>query len=489
MKKYKTPQDYRSQKDYILSECFNKSNRLIPHCKNKRFWEIRNSLEIYETLLKFQFEDFTENLYWFLNGIKERPICKVCGGDVKFTRLKDGYNDFCSQSCSSTGSSLKRKLTNLRRYGYEHVMQNPEKLKEREERQGRASTYQNHITNYEFYYKKDFIQKEFFLDGKFLLDRFMKFFNVSQSGANNHLKNLEIIYNKKSKNKSAGELEVLEFVKSIYDGEVKSGVRILDKDEKHKKGKEVDIYIPGLNLGIEYNGNYTHQFDKVGSDYHKNKTDLSEKIDINLIQIFENEWIQNKPIWKSVIANKIGINHRIYARKCSIKEISSKDSKTFLDNNHIQRNTNAKVKLGLFHGEDLMSVMTFSKSRYNKKIEWELIRFSSLKGVTVVGGASKLLKYFELNYKPKSIISYANRRWSDGNLYDKLGFSFSHFTKPNYFYFHNNNGELESRQKYMKHKLRSLDNYSDNKTEYEIMKENGFMKIYDSGNRVYIKTF
>jgi hypothetical protein len=231
--------------------------------------------------------------------------------------------------------------------------------------------------------------------------------------------------------------------------------------------------------------------ESLSKNSHLNKTVQCEEKGIQLFHIFENEWIdpQKQLIWKSMLNSAIGKSTRIFARKCIIRDIEFNESNKFLSENHMQGNSVASVRFGLFYNEELVSVMTFGKSRYNKSIQWELMRFASKLNYNVVGGASKLLKYFELNYKPISLLSYANRRWSQGNVYVKLGFEFIENTSPNYFYFHKNIGILESRQKYQKHKLINFENYSDEKTETQIMYEAGYRKIYDSGNKLYRKDY
>jgi hypothetical protein len=165
--------------------------------------------------------------------------------------------------------------------------------------------------------------------------------------------------------------------------------------------------------------------------------------------------------------------------------VDNKTTKIFLDNNHLQGNVNAAINIGLYYNDELVSIMTFIKSRYNKEVEYELLRFCNKLNTSVIGGASKLMSCFINTYKPNNIISYANRRWSQGNLYEKLGFTFTHNTLPNYFYY--KNGDLESRVKYQKHKLKDkLEVFDDSLTESENMYNNGYRKIYDSGNKVYI---
>ena len=130
--------------------------------------------------------------------------------------------------------------------------------------------------------------------------------------------------------------------------------------------------------------------------------------------------------------------------------------------------------------------MTFSKPRYAKNYDWELVRFCTLKGYNVAGGASKLLSSFRSNYKG-SIISYANRRWSNGDLYRRLGFKEINRTSPGYYYFKENEMILYTRDRFQKHKLKDLlETFDERLTEEENMFENDYRKIYDCGNLVFV---
>jgi len=156
----------------------------------------------------------------------------------------------------------------------------------------------------------------------------------------------------------------------------------------------------------------------------------------------------------------------------------------FLKANHIQGYVNSSKSIGLQYDNRLVAVMTFSSSRFDKSIEWELMRFCVETGVSVVGGASKLFKYF-LDHNTGSIVSYADRSFSQGNLYNKLGFIFKENTKPGYKYLVN--GNLESRLKFQKHKLKNiLPKFNELLTERENMNLNGFYRIYDAGHQKWL---
>jgi hypothetical protein len=185
----------------------------------------------------------------------------------------------------------------------------------------------------------------------------------------------------------------------------------------------------------------------------------------------------------SILKNKLNlVNKKIYARKCEIREISSKISKEFLDKNHIQGNVNSKIKLGLYYDNNLVSVMTFSKGRIimgGKENEWELNRFCNLLDYNVVGGASKLLNFFIKTHNPKIIISYSDLRLFNGEMYNKLGFKFKSQSKPNYWYVVKD--IREHRFKYRKSELVKR-GYDKNLTEREIMFNMKIYRIYDCGN-------
>ena len=233
---------------------------------------------------------------------------------------------------------------------------------------------------------------------------------------------------------SNGEKELAAFVSEI------SGVTdILENKRNIIDDKlEIDIYVPDKNIAFEYDGLYWHSEAEKPKDYHLKKTIACQNKGIRLIHIFEDEWETKQNIVKSMIRNIFSqTNNRIYARKCVVKDVDSKVSRKFLDNNHLQGYCNSKIRLGLYYNNELVSLMTFGKSRHflgNGKYEWELLRFCNKIDTNVVGGASKLLKYFISTYKPKSIVSYADKRWSDGNLYEKLGFTKYNESKPNYYY-------------------------------------------------------
>jgi len=257
---------------------------------------------------------------------------------------------------------------------------------------------------------------------------------------------------------------------------------------------ELDIYIPSFNLAIEINGLHWHSEYYIDKEYHLNKTKKCNGLNIQLLHFFEDELFEKYPIIESIIKNKILLNNtRIFARKCVIKEIDAKISKEFLNNNHIQGNVNSSIKLGLFNDNELVSLMTFGKLRNvmgNKnKIdgEYEMLRFCNKLNTIVIGGASKLYSYFKKTYKPISVTSFANKRYSNGNLYNNLGFKLEYETLPNYWYVI---GKTRKHRFLFRKDILVSEGYDPRKTEHEIMLERKIPRIYDCGNFKFInKTF
>jgi transposase len=251
--------------------------------------------------------------------------------------------------------------------------------------------------------------------------------------------------------------------------------------------KELDIYIPSKRIAIEMNGLYFHSTQYIlDSNYHKNKTIECQQNNVKLLQIYDKEWNEKKDIIKSMLLYKIGlIDRKIYARKCNVKLVSNKESFQFYNDNHIQGGTNSKINIALFIDEEMISCMSFTPSRFNKKYEWELSRFCSKTNIQVIGGASKLLNSFIKNYNPKNIISYADKRISVGGVYEQLGFSMINEISPNYFYFVD--GEIIRKEKYRRKNLPLILNHFDlNLSEKENTENNGIYRVYDCGKLTYL---
>lgn len=276
---------------------------------------------------------------------------------------------------------------------------------------------------------------------------------------------------------SQAEQELANWIKSY-------NIPILTNNRQLLKTLEIDILIPSHNLAIEYNGLYWHgELNGKDSSYHLYKTNACKEKGIKLITIFEDEWIHKKDIVKSRILNLLGLTqNKIHARKCQIQTITSKLANDFLNKNHIQGSGRSNICYGAFYNNQLVAVMTFSKSNISRKnINWEIDRFCSILDTSIVGIASKIFKQFIKDNNPSVIISFADKRWSHEGFYTKLGFKIEKETPPNYWYFMPS--ELK---RYHRFSLRKNKSDDQTLTEWENRQLQGWDRIWDCGNIKYI---
>lgn len=282
-------------------------------------------------------------------------------------------------------------------------------------------------------------------------------------------------------------------------------IKYILHDRMHIYPYELDIYVPEYNFAIECNPTGTHNssIPFIDSDaevtpigYHKMKTDLCEKQGISLFHLFGYDWTSNKDIIISMIKNRLHrCNTIIYARRCKVVSVSGQDAIQFLNANHRQGNVNSPIRIGLEHEGNLVSIMTFSKVRNtigsgSEDLSncWELVRFCSLINTSVVGGASKLFKYFVDTYHPQRIRSFSDRARTAGTLYLKLGFEKLRNTDPGYMWVDIKTNKAYSRVNAQKQNIRKFlndENIDLSKTEKEIMIEHGYVQVFDSGAVVW----
>ena len=416
-------------------------------------------------LIPFDVNDFNfrERIYLLSNNIAQIPTCCYCGKPVQFINRVVGYAKSCP-SCKYQKNADTRSI----------------KLN-------------NQILQVISSDRYEIISIPKLVNFEPLVIKCRKCGSISEhfikNGRLQHINENTLLCKKCEIPKSKGEEDVYNFIRTITTDKIIHGVG----GRKTIYPRELDIYVPSKKLAIEYDGLYWHsEAHGANRNSQLEKTLLCDEKHIQLIHIFEDEWLQKQDIVKSRLSNLFGVyDNVVFARKCEIRLVDSKTSQSFQNENHIQGSCKSKISLGLFFNNELISLMTFGKCRFDKKHEWELLRFCNKLGYHIPGAAGKLLKYFERNNNPKSLVSYADRRWSVGKLYEALGFTLTHKSPPNYWYLYNNDFEQRlNRINFQKHKLKNkLDKFDSNKSEYENMRDNGYCRIFDCGNLVYEKIY
>jgi hypothetical protein len=512
----------------ILDKIQNKSN----------LWISQNYPQVFSFIDNLKIGlSWKEKLFIYQNNIDNIPNC-YCGSELSFISFKKGYREFCSKKCVANSQNIfdKKKKTCLSKYGVDNPMKNIDiqnkqnvvilnkygvsniskldSIKEKVKETNNLRFGKDYISQTLEVRKKlsdiltlkqdkmvelnrkrrdsnvsdktrdlniKFISAEY-SDYNFECGICLNNFIIHKNMLNDRIRNKNTICtlcNKINSGSNAQE-QIIQILSKIYTG------KIIKNDRKTIKG-ELDIYLPELNIAIEYNGIYWHSEIYKEENYHINKTTMCNEKSIKLIHIWEDEWLLKKEIILSRLINLFGKSDKIFARKCKVKQLTSEEYRLFLEKTHLQGFVGSKYKIGLVFNDEIVCAMSFGELRknlgYNKKEgSYELLRYSCKLNTNVVGGASKLLSYFLKNNTCDKIISYADIGWSSGNLYEKLGFKRIKITKPNYFYV--KNGKRYYRFSFRKDVLVSMGEDM-NMSETQIMKKNGFYKIYNCGSYKY----
>jgi hypothetical protein len=459
--------------------------------------------------------------------------CKKCSNIVNWSIKNKKYSTYCSSKCAQSDRDVrlkiektcierfgatsnlktdenkeKQKATCLAKYGVENYsktdsfkenfkvvcaerygVSNPSKLRSVQEkidqthleRYGRKRSSQVHIPIDIVHLKNDPVEmSRLFNDLKMPISEIAELLGVSHSQLCVQFKeNLNIDITRHMISKC--EREVFNYVKQLVGDAEQSNRMII-------KPKELDIVVPSHNLAIEVDGLAWHT-ELRGKDklYHINKTTLCNANNFRLLHILDYEWNTMQEVVKSRLSGILRHNTRVYARHCSIVTLTPAQATEFFNRTHIQKTCSHKIAYGLkSRTGELVAAMSFGKSRFNKGVAWELLRFSNQLFINVIGGASKLFAHFIRTHSPESVISYCDLRWNTGTVYEKLGFVKTATSSPNYWYT-SRYQTFENRMNYQKHKLKDkLSQFDPRLTEWENMAAAGYDRLWDCGNSVFV---
>lgn len=281
---------------------------------------------------------------------------------------------------------------------------------------------------------------------------------------------------------SSGEQELFDYIRSILPPEVE----IQRNNRTVASPYEADIYIPSLKIAIEYNGLFWHSEARQKEHYyHYNKLQAFHDAGVQLIMVWEDDFLYKTSIVKDMLRHKMGISdkNRIYARKTCVATIDSAKAKEFCEAHHIQGYGRGGTCIGLFHQNELVAVSVWSK---NKDIVY-LSRYCT--SHHVIGGMSKLVKAgiaWAQEHQATEIVTFADLTVSDGNSYETLGFTLEKTLQPDYKYLVN--GKRVHKFNYRKKRFYSDPElrYVKGATEKELAKMNNIHRIWDCGKKKYV---
>lgn len=273
---------------------------------------------------------------------------------------------------------------------------------------------------------------------------------------------------------------------SSYENEISEfltlhGIDFVSNDRNVISPKELDFYIHDSKLAIEFNGIYWHSTAKIkDTKYHFNKWKSCHEKGVRLLMINEDEWLNGSERIKKKILNLCGRSERsVGARSLTVQEIPSKEANVFLERHHIQGKAyGIRTAYGAYNGDELVGVMAFNNQRGTGALE--LIRFCT-DGKIYAGMFSKIFKKFVTDYPDISeIVSFADLRYSDGNLYGVTGFVKERIIPPDYRYVIN--GKTRHKSSFTRARIeKKYGIVLGETTEKQAMEDLGHHRIYDCG--------
>lgn len=326
------------------------------------------------------------------------------------------------------------------------------------------------------------ILKELYIDKSLSARQVAKELNLSRNMTLQLLRDYNLI-NEKPKEKREKRIST----KAINKLDLEN---VHKEDQNIKHNTEYREFIASLpdreNVSVNFYPSAFYQVNIIGKGFHQDLALALEENNQFEYKIFQFEWddSRKREKIKNQIKNLFGLNsNRVFARKCEVKLVPSIQAHNFLTENHLQGPDKSPIRLGLYYNNELVALMTFCQPRFNKEFEYELGRFCCKADYNVLGGASKLFKYFLENYNPSNIISYSDIAKTRGNMYASLGFKLHRIAKPNYVWY--NGYQYLTRYQCQKHKLLKRFPEFKNMSETEIMETLGYYKVEDAGNKVW----
>jgi hypothetical protein len=439
--------------------------------KTKEVWFSKNHPEEYKKLIEycepFNLDNFKEKVWFYYHNLTSKPTCKTCGKETKFAgRFDRGYNDFCELKCINDNKEemndrikksfqekygidyfpqhedffKKQRETKLKRYGVENY-NNQEKLRKTSlEKWGvdsytKTTKYRDIMINKVKERYEDLEVCEVssdFSEFKIKCENCNELYDIKQNLLRTRKKEKLVLCtncNPTGVNISSSYEYIICSILSEWNVEF-----IRQYKPFKNKRMSIDIFVPNKNFGIEFDGLYFHSEKFKDNDYHLNKTNMSKELGINLIHIFEDEWIYQREKVISIIKDRLGLNENIInGSECNIVEVSLEDSKNILDKNHIEGYESSSIRVGLEYGGEVVSLLTIKKCGKDCVVS----RYCNKMNYSIIGGEGILFNYIKDMYKPKKVVININNRFEDGVRYKNIGFKYKGDIQPNFWYIKN----------------------------------------------------
>lgn len=368
--------------------------------------------------------------------------CENCGKDFVIKDVRR-VSRACSPSCAAAlshteASDEKRRENSLRKYGTEFVTQSAEVKKKIRESQNQSE-------------KDTRIGSELFK--KVIKEKY----GVDNASSCSEIKEKKIESIVEKDGKSLKEQQFEEWLNKNFPN-----VSYQRNTRSVISPKELDFYFPEYNFAVEISPTTTHHSSKKSChgweksknvSYHQEKMLECEKKNIELITVFD--WIPWDKVLSMISYKFLNPERRIFARKTVSHFIDKNQNKKeykllkdFVEKFHILGfdGRGTKYFVYLTFEDEIVAVSSWGHprmlNRHAKKDSniqrMELMRMCFKDGVSVIGGASKMLKHFisECPDDFNEIITFSDCDLGSGNIYKTLGFNLFEQSKPVKNYVH-----------------------------------------------------
>lgn len=511
---------------------------------------IRSTSKYYDELVEvlqpfideYSLENYkiSEVIVMIIHDVEMNNKCEICNKETSLDTVNKTFRTFCSNKCSNNKNSSKFdkiKQTNLERYGETHnfnhtkekrhitmmekygnlyPMQIPEIRKQIETTNIARYGYKNPAKS-QLVIDKIRNKHQVLFDGKHFSQQHIDEVILEQLKSKDFC---EKICQDKTKTFSmyASELGIttstlLKYIRMHHELKISRkpvssiesmltqfienfGITVIN-NSRNVIDREIDIWLPEYNLGIELNGIYWHSdiLDKKNKYTALDKFKKCNEKNIKLFTFFEHEISDKFDIISDMILHSVGkYDKTVYARETNFIKITHQQKKEFFNQNHIMGDIKTSINYGLCHNGIIVAAISFIHDRFSQdKNTCEIARFAIKNGYHVPGGFAKLFKNAVKEEKFGRIVTYANLRFGNyQNVYEKNGFVYDSTTKPGYMYAKQTGRdkfEFRSRGMAVKSKLsKFLENYDETQSQYENMINHGWHRIWDCGNAKYTWT-
>ena len=244
---------------------------------------------------------------------------------------------------------------------------------------------------------------------------------------------------------SAKEIQVAEYITGI-GVEIERHQRLLD-------GREIDIFIPDKNLGIEFHGLYWHSEPFRGKYYHSEKHNSALALDIRLIQIFEDEW-----------------NNHQYEIKLRLNELLC-NTTTLTNAQPLSHTTTGNVvEISVFD-----QVVSFTQTAD----AWVMNSHPFITEAAITSAFG----YFVRELGPHAVIMHVDHRWMSDSLPTSLNFEYRASSAPRVWYIDRDTWLRVGKPEVIEH-LHRIGTLGSKKM---YIKEN-YLRIWDCGYSTWVWT-